>query len=226
MQRHAAFAISNSAAGNRCILPFGISHVFVYEDNYAGQTSIRVHRRVMDLRADLDKGAAGNTLAVLSRRIRAKACVKTRSTACPHSACPAEKNIASEAAEHFYRFSLLFGGAGHIASAQPTYRFCAEVMFAYRIIIYVRSVVLSVCFFAAAKHIGVQRHAVRAKISRPEQGRISSLIAHCALAQDIIHTLYASYFLNGHSSAPSDSRCLISNKKGFAPNSSLSRAPS
>ena len=67
---------------------------------------------------------------------------------------------------------------------------------------------------------------IRAKISRPEQGRISSLIAHCALAQDIIHTLYASYFLNGHSSAPSDSRCLISSKKGFAPNSSLSRAPS
>ena len=145
MQRHAAFAISNSAAGNRCILPFGISHVFVYEDNYAGQTSIRVHRRVMDLRADLDKGAAGNTLAVLSRRIRAKACVKTRSTACPHSACPAEKNIASEAAEHFYRFSLLFGGAGHIASAQPTYRFCAEVMFAYR------------------SHISAQKYRVRSK---------------------------------------------------------------
>ena len=30
-------------------------------------------------------------LVVLSRRICAKACVKTRSTACPHSVCPAEK---------------------------------------------------------------------------------------------------------------------------------------
>ena len=96
------------------------------------------------------------------------------------------KYIASGAAADPMGQMLFRRRAGHIASAQPTYRFCAEVMFAYGIIIYVRSVVLSGCFFAAAEHIGVQRHAVRAKISRPEQGRTSSLIAHCALAQDII----------------------------------------
>ena len=48
------------------------------------------------LRTSLDGGDS----VVLSRRICAKACVKTRPTACPHSACPAEKNIASEAARH------------------------------------------------------------------------------------------------------------------------------
>ncbi len=95
VQRHAAlrahftFLPFKSKTFHFCAV--GIFHVFVYDDNYAGQTSIRVHRRVMDLRVDLDKGAAGNTLAVLSRRICAKACVKTRPTACPHSACPAEK---------------------------------------------------------------------------------------------------------------------------------------
>ena len=100
------FTILNSAAGSLYILPFATSYVFVYDDNYAGQTSIRVHRRVMDLRADLDKGAAGNTLAVLSRRIRAKACVKTRPTACPHSACPAEKIHVRSKGAHF-RLSLV-----------------------------------------------------------------------------------------------------------------------
>ena len=84
----------------------GISHVFVYDDNYAGQTSIRVHRRAMDLRADLDKGDADNTLAVLSRRICAKACVKTRHPACTQSVCPAEKiHIRSKGAQ--VRLSLV-----------------------------------------------------------------------------------------------------------------------
>ena len=83
--------ILNSAAGSLYILPFATSYVFVYDDNYAGQTSIRAHRRVMDLRAGLDDGGAGNTLAVLSSPRRPKMCVKPRSTACPHSACPAEK---------------------------------------------------------------------------------------------------------------------------------------
>ena len=69
VQRHAAFTISNSAAGNLYILPFGTSYVFVYEDNYAGQTSIRVHRRAMDLRADLDKGVAGNTCCIVKAHL-------------------------------------------------------------------------------------------------------------------------------------------------------------
>ena len=69
VQCHAAFTISNSAAGSRCILPFGTSYVFVYEDNYAGQTSIRVHRRAMDLRADLDKGAASNTCCIVKAHL-------------------------------------------------------------------------------------------------------------------------------------------------------------
>ena len=47
----------------------GISHMFVYDDNYAGQTSIRVRRRVMDLRADLDKGAAGNTCCIVKAHL-------------------------------------------------------------------------------------------------------------------------------------------------------------
>ena len=85
----------------------GIFHVFVYDDNYAGQTSIRVHRRAMDLRADLDKGAAGCPIAVLSRRICAKACVKTRPTACPHSVCPAEKIHVRSRRTHLRRFALL-----------------------------------------------------------------------------------------------------------------------
>ena len=58
-------------------------------------------------------------------------------------------------------------------------------MFAYGIIIYVRSVVLSGCFFAAAEHIGVKRHAVRAKTSRPERHGAFSLIAYCRAAEDI-----------------------------------------
>ena len=62
VQRHAARTISNSAAGSLYILPFGTSYVFVYEDNYAGQTSI-------NLRADLDKGAAGNTCCIVKAHL-------------------------------------------------------------------------------------------------------------------------------------------------------------
>ena len=95
VQRHAAlrahftFLFYEAKTFHFCAV--GISHVFVYDDNYAGQALLRVRRRAMDLRADLDKGAAGCPIAVLPRRICAKACVKTRPTACPHSACPAEK---------------------------------------------------------------------------------------------------------------------------------------
>ena len=60
----------------------------------------------MDLRADLDKGAAGCPITVLSRRICAKACVKPRPTACPHSACPAEKIHVRSKGAHF-RLSLV-----------------------------------------------------------------------------------------------------------------------
>ena len=105
VQRHAAlrehFTFLPCEAKTFHFCAVGLSYVFVYDDNYAEQASIRVRRRVMDLRADLDKGAAGNTLAVLSRRIRAKACVKTRSTACPHSACPAEKIHVRSGTAHF-----------------------------------------------------------------------------------------------------------------------------
>ena len=84
----------------------GIFHVFVYYYNYAGQTSIRVRRRVMDLRAGLDGGGVGNTLAVLSSPRRPKMCVKPRSTACPHSVCPAEKIHVLHKGAHF-RLSLI-----------------------------------------------------------------------------------------------------------------------
>ena len=43
----------------------GTSYMFVYYYNYAGQTSIRVRRRVMDLRAGLDGGDAGNTCCII-----------------------------------------------------------------------------------------------------------------------------------------------------------------
>ena len=129
------------------------------------------------MRADLDKGAAGCPIAVLSRRICAKACVKTRPTACPHSVCPAEKiRVRSGGGSD---------GANVILPPRRTYRFCAEVMFAYRIIIYVRRVVLSVCFFAAAEYIGVQRHAVRAKISCPKPPNIACAYFICSAAQGI-----------------------------------------
>ena len=50
-------------------MPFGTSYVFVYDGNYAGQMSIRVRRRAMDLRADLDKGAAGNTCCIVKAHL-------------------------------------------------------------------------------------------------------------------------------------------------------------
>ena len=69
--RHIAVTYDRGAA-SRCFegtfhfCAVGISHMFVYDDNYAGQTSIRVRRRAMDLRADLDKGAAGNTCRLIT----------------------------------------------------------------------------------------------------------------------------------------------------------------
>ncbi len=63
---------------------------WVDKDTNAGQVPLRTCRREMDLRVILDKGAAGNTLAVLSRRICSKARVKTPSHACPDGACPAD----------------------------------------------------------------------------------------------------------------------------------------
>ena len=73
VQRHAAlrahFTFLPFKAKTFHFCAVGIFHVFVYDDNYAGQTSIRVHRRVMDLRADLDKGAAGNTCCIVKAHL-------------------------------------------------------------------------------------------------------------------------------------------------------------
>ena len=73
MQRHAAlrahFTFLPCEAKTFHFCAVGIFHVFVYDDNYAGQTSIRVRRRVMDLRADLDKGAAGNTCCIVKAHL-------------------------------------------------------------------------------------------------------------------------------------------------------------
>ncbi len=131
------FTILNSAAGSLYILPFATSYVFVYDDNYAGQTSIRVHRRAMDLRALLDNRGEGCPIAVLSSPRCPKACVKTRPTACPHSAYPAEKiRVRSGGGSD---------GENVIPPPRRTYRFCAEVMFAYR------------------SHISAQKYRVRSR---------------------------------------------------------------
>ena len=44
--------------------------------------------------------------------------------------------------------------------------------------------------FCAAVYVRLPLTYIRAKISRPEQGRTSSLIAHCALAQDINQAIF------------------------------------
>ena len=73
VQRHAAlrahFTFLPCKAKTFHFCAVDISYMFVYDDNYAGQTSIRVRRRAMDLRADLDKGAAGNTCCIVKAHL-------------------------------------------------------------------------------------------------------------------------------------------------------------
>ena len=73
VQRHAAlrahFTFLPCEAKTFHFCAVGLSYVFVYDDNYAEQASIRVRRRVMDLRADLDKGAAGNTCCIVKAHL-------------------------------------------------------------------------------------------------------------------------------------------------------------
>ena len=63
LRAHFTFLLCEAKTFHFCAV--GTSYVFVYYYNYAGQTSIRVRRRVMDLRADLDKCAAGNTCCIV-----------------------------------------------------------------------------------------------------------------------------------------------------------------
>ena len=116
----------------------GISHMFVYDDNYVGQTSIR-----------------GGAPPAVTDRIAPQAAATSATRRAMHGwtsghfTCPL--------------VALRFEGTFHVFDNKlaKTFHFCAAV--------YVRLPLTYIC----------------AKISRPEQGRILSLIAHCALAQDI-----------------------------------------
>ena len=65
---HLRVILDKGAAGNTCrIIELCFVHISLsyISHTYAGHMSIRVHRRMRDLRTDLDKGAAGNTCRIV-----------------------------------------------------------------------------------------------------------------------------------------------------------------